>query len=184
MAESYKRWLNHIGNSVSPGDSSRQPQNWAIKKRRVQTRQKKRVTEKWSGLWDSNPRSQPWEGRMLPLHQARLKGFLSKAYQMMCQKSTRVPPTGLEPARPKGTGPQPAAYTIPPRGLAKLLWCLAQRTLQYSRLRAFCQLLYAGWRRCCRRLYTLATQPSFGLANEPGAFCFSCFERARTGTMR
>ena len=25
----------------------------------------------WSGLWDSNPRSQPWEGRMLPLHQAR-----------------------------------------------------------------------------------------------------------------
>ncbi len=120
---------------------------------------------------------------MLPLHQARLKGFQSKAYQMMCQKSTRVPPTGLEPARPKGTGPQPAAYTIPPRGLAKLLWCLAQRTLQYSRLRAFCQLLYAGWRRCCRRLYTLATQPSFGLANEPGAFCFSCFERARTGTM-
>ena len=32
-----------------------------------------------------------------------------------------VPPTGLEPARLLGTGPQPAAYTIPPRGLAATL---------------------------------------------------------------
>lgn len=31
-----------------------------------------------------------------------------------------MPRRGLEPPRPKGTGPQPAAYAIPPPGLEHL----------------------------------------------------------------
>ena len=38
------------------------------------------ATVNWSGQWDSNPRSQPWEGRMLPLHHAR------KCAQIHCRR--------------------------------------------------------------------------------------------------
>jgi hypothetical protein len=49
-----------------------------------------------------------------------------------------VPPTGLEPARPKGTGPQPAAYTIPPRGLKSSL-TPRQSTIKYIMSCSVCQ---------------------------------------------
>src|SRR5579862_5990908 len=60
-----------------------------------------------------------------------IKRVHHQVYLIADQKSTRVPPTGLEPARPKGTGPQPAAYTIPPRGLIAPVWHSARRNIQY-----------------------------------------------------
>ena len=44
------------------------------------------ATVNWSGQWDSNPRSQPWEGRMLPLHHARKRAqFYCRQIRSLCQ---------------------------------------------------------------------------------------------------
>ena len=67
-----------------------------------------------------------------------------QVYVIGAEKSIMVPPTGLEPARPKGTGPQPAAYTIPPRGLLAPFWHPARRNIQYIVSVRFLSIALAG----------------------------------------
>ena len=100
----------------------------------------------WSGLWDSNPRSQPWEGRMLPLHQARKRLLCYTAYQMPEQKSrNRCPRVDSNHHALSSTGPQPAAYTIPPRGLGSACLTFATHCIKkYIMPRWFCQSP-CGW---------------------------------------
>lgn len=61
-----------------------------------------------------------------------------------------MPRRGLEPPRPKGTGPQPAAYAIPPPGLERLhgiiqpspMMSIPERGIQINYLLFYLSLLW------------------------------------------
>ncbi len=129
------QWLKVIRNSVSPGDGARQLLSI------LPTCSHKKAPGPAPGVsegWKMLERAMGFEPTVSTLGRSHVTTTPSprkyqhqQVYLKGGEKSIMVPPTGLEPARPKGTGPQPAAYTIPPRGLFAPFWHPARRNIQY-----------------------------------------------------